>query len=127
MTKEEVHNIVREYIRAYNAFDVEGLFGLLHKDVVFRNISNGEIDTETFGVEKFRELAEKSVSLFLSRRQTILDCRYSDDIVEVDIDYEGVLGTDLPNGLKVGDEIQLTGKSIFNFKDGKISLIEDHS
>ncbi|MCE0450032.1 nuclear transport factor 2 family protein [Brevibacillus sp. AF8] len=127
MTNEEVKGIVENYVQAYNSFDVEGIVRHLHTDIVFRNYSNGQLDTETKGIEAFRELAEKSAKIFSSRRQTILACLVMDDRAEVQIDYEGILAIDLPNGLKAGDTLQLKGKSIFMMKEGKVSLIEDYS
>ena len=127
MIREEVKKMIENYVRAYNSFDVGGIIKLLHKDILFKNYSNGELNTETRGIEEFRELAEKSSKIFSSRRQTITDYSAIDDKVEVQIDYEGRLAVDLPNGLKVGDTLQLKGKSVFEIKEGKISLIEDHS
>ncbi|WGV61517.1 nuclear transport factor 2 family protein [Brevibacillus brevis] len=127
MTNEEVKGIIENYVQAYNSFDVEGMARLLHTDIVFRNYSNGELNTETKGIEAFRELAEKSAKIFSSRRQTILACLVMDDKAEVQIDYEGTLAIDMPNGLKAGDTLQLKGKSIFMIKEGKVSLIEDYS
>lgn len=100
MTNEEVKGIIENYVQAYNSFDVEGMARLLHTDIVFRNYSNGELNTETKGIEAFRELAEKSAKIFSSRRQTIIACLVMDDKAEVQIDYEGTLTIDLPNGLK---------------------------
>ncbi len=34
---------------------------------------------------------------------------------------------DLPNGMKAGETLKLQGKSIFQMKDKKLILIEDHS
>jgi hypothetical protein len=100
---------------------------LLEKDILFRNFSNGEINTETRGIHEFKELAEKSSKIFSSRCQTITDYSAIDDRVEIRIDYEAKLAVDLPNGLKVGDTLQLKGKSVFVIKEGKITLIEDYS
>lgn len=125
--EEEINNIIQEYISAYNSFDVEGTVNLLNKDIEFRNISNGDINTETKGTQEFRDLAVKSAEIFSSRCQTIIDCEFYDDRVEVEIDYEGILAMDLPNDLKAGDKIRLKGKSIFKIKEGKISVIEDYS
>lgn len=127
MISEEAKEIIRNYVKAYNSFDVEGMIKLLHKDILFRNFSNGEMNTETRGTEEFRELAERSSKIFSSRRQTIIDYSAIDDKVEVQIYYEGKLAVDLPNGLKSGDMMQLKGKSVFGIKEGKISLIEDYS
>ncbi|MNJ05657.1 hypothetical protein D3C73_1671250 [compost metagenome] len=49
------------------------------------------------------------------------------DKAEVEINYEGKLAADLPNGLKAGDTIELKGKTIFLVRDQKIAVIEDYS
>jgi hypothetical protein len=49
------------------------------------------------------------------------------DTASVDIKYEGVLSTDLPNGMKAGDTLRLNGRSAFQFRDGKLLRITDYS
>ncbi len=127
MKDKEIKEIIRKYVEPYNLFNIDGMVKLLHDDILFRNISNGEIDTETKGKQEFRNLAEKSLKIFSSRQQTIIDYATIDNLVEVQIEYEGILAVDLPNGFKTGDKLQLKGKSQFGFKEGKISLIEDYS
>ncbi|GIO33494.1 MULTISPECIES: nuclear transport factor 2 family protein [Paenibacillus] len=127
MNSEQTKAIIEAYLNAYNSFDVEGMLNLLHEDVVFRNFANGELNTETKGKEEFRQLAEQSTKIFSSRRQTITDYQTNDDKVKIQIDYEGTLAVDLPNGLKSGETLQLKGKSVFEFKEGKIAVIEDYS
>lgn len=127
MDSDKTKQIINYYVEAYNSFDVEGIVKLLHKEIIFRNFSNGEVDTETKGIQEFKELAENSSKIFASRRQTIIGYSAVDDKVEVHIKYEGILAVDLPNGLKAGDKLQLKGKSVFQIKAGKILLIEDYS
>lgn len=127
MIRSETKEIIADYVEAYNSFDVMRMIKLLSGDILFRNISNGEVDTETHGINEFKELAEKSTQMFSSRRQTILDWSALDDKIEVTIDYEGILAVDLANGLKMGDRIHLKGKSIFKIEEEKITLIEDYS
>lgn len=127
LISSETKEIITNYVEAYNSFDVPGMIKLLHKDIVFRNFSNGEVDTETHGIQDFRELAVKSTRMFSSRRQTIIDCSAIDDKIEVMMDYEGILAIDLPNGFKTGDKMQMKGKSVFRIEEGTISLIEDYS
>ena len=127
MTSKENRELIEHYIEAYNAFDVAGMVQLLHQDIVFRNFANGELNTETRGVEEFKMLAEQSSQIFSSRRQSIASYSAADNQIEVQIDYEGILAVDLPNGLKAGDKLQLEGKSVFEMREGKISLIEDYS
>jgi hypothetical protein len=127
MICDETKQIIDYYVEAYNSFDVEGIVNLLHNEILFRNFSNGEVDMETKGIQEFKELAENSSKIFASRRQTIIGYSAIDDKVEVQIEYEGLLAADLPNGLKAGDKLQLKGKSVFQIKDGKILLIEDYS
>ncbi|MBU5350581.1 nuclear transport factor 2 family protein [Paenibacillus lautus] len=127
MVSKEIRDIIENYLEAYNSFEIEGMVNLLHKDIIFRNISNGETTSETRGIQAFRELAEQSSTMFSSRRQIITEYSVINDKVEVGIDYEGILAVDFPDGLKVGDKMQLNGKSKFEIKEGKISLIEDYS
>jgi hypothetical protein len=49
------------------------------------------------------------------------------DTAKVDIKYEGVLSTDIPNGMKAGDTLRLNGRFVFQFGDGKLSRITDYS
>jgi len=127
MPSKENRELIEHYIEAYNAFDVAGMVQLLHQDIVFRNFANGELNTETRGVEEFKMLAEQSSQIFSSRRQSIASYSAADNQIEVQIDYEGILAVDLPNGLKAGDKLQLEGKSVFEITDGKLSMIEDYS
>jgi len=119
--------VIEQYIEAYNAFHIDGMLALLHDDIVFHNYSGGKLELATNGIGEFRELAEKSATLFASRRQTITDYRSENGEIVVDIHYDAVLAVDLPNGLKRGEQMELTGKSVFQIEDGKILRIEDHS
>ncbi|WP_337033859.1 nuclear transport factor 2 family protein [Paenibacillus illinoisensis] len=125
---DRIRDIIENYLEAYNSYEIERMVELLHKDIIFRNISNGETTIETRGIQAFRELAEQSATMFSSRRQTITEYKViRDDKVEVGIHYEGILTVDLPNGLKSGDKLELKGKSTFKIREGKLSLIEDYS
>jgi ketosteroid isomerase-like protein len=119
--------LVQDYIEAYNSFDVEGMVRHLHEDVVFRNISGGEVDLTTTGKESFRQQAEQARQYFSQREQHITDWQVTDNRVEVLIDYTGVPAIDFPHGLKAGDTLQLQGKSVFEFADGQIVSIDDIS
>lgn len=125
MISSKVKAIIDNYVNAYNSFDVQGMTKLLHKDILFRNYTNGEVDMETKGIQEFSDLAEKSTKIFSSRCQTIIECSVRGDNIEVIIDYEGILAVDLPNGLKTGDKLELKGKSVFRIEYGKITKIED--
>ncbi|MBX4147248.1 nuclear transport factor 2 family protein [Paenibacillus sp. FSL W7-1279] len=127
MNSMKMKDMINEYVRAYNSFDIEGMIALLHEKIEFRNISSGSIDVETKGIEEFREIAEQSKSLFSYRCQTIIGYSFEDDKTQVAIDYEGILAKDLPNGMKAGEKIHLKGKSVFAFRDDKVAVIEDHS
>jgi hypothetical protein len=119
--------IIEKYISAYNSFDIEGMIAPLHEEIEFRNSSSGSVDVETSGIEKFREIAEQSKSLFSYRCQTIVGYSFEDDKAQVEIDYEGILAKDLPNGMKAGDRIHMKGRSVFAFRDEKVAVIEDYS
>jgi hypothetical protein len=119
--------LVQQYVDAYNTFDIDGMAALLHEEVEFRNISDGEVEVETKGIDAFRELAEQSKDVFSKRCQTIKQFMILPNKVEIEIDYEAVLAIDLPIGLNAGEKLKLQGKSIFEIKDEKLYLIEDYS
>lgn len=123
---KDVKELIRKYTEAYNSFDIEGMLSLLHEDIEFRNVSDGVVNVETKGIREFEQIAEQSKRMFSSRQQTVKDLKISDGVAEAGIDYEGVLAVDLPNGLKAGDALKLTGKSVFRVKENKISVIEDY-
>ncbi len=124
---DSVPTIVARYIDAYNRMNVQAMFDCLSGDVRFINRSNGETTNETHGIEAFRALAEQGVQLFAEREQTILDCIAIDDRAAVRIGYRAKVKTDLPNGWKAGQEIEMTGTSFFVISEGKISEVIDAS
>lgn len=124
---DSVPTIVARYIDAYNRMNVQAMLDCLSVDVRFINRSNGETTNETHGIEAFRALAEQGVQLFAEREQTILDCIAIDDRAAVRIGYRAKVKTDLPNGWKAGQEMEMTGTSFFMISEGKISEVIDAS
>lgn len=124
---DSVPTIVARYIDAYNRMNVQAMLDCLSGEVWFINRSNGETTNETHGIEAFRALAEQGVQLFAEREQTILDCIAIDDRAAVRIGYRAKVKTDLPNGWKAGQEIEMTGTSFFMISEGKISEVIDAS
>jgi ketosteroid isomerase-like protein len=129
MDPSEQVALIKRYVAAYNAFDIDGMIASVHEEVAFRNISDGVVTHETRGVAAFRAQAAEGARIFSSREQTITGVSPLADDGEpgmaVEIDYRAVLASDLPNGMKAGDTIELTGRSEFRFRDGRIVSIVD--
>jgi hypothetical protein len=123
--KKLQQKIIENYIKAYNDFNIENMLCNMHEEILFENISNGEITLTTRGIAALKEQAEQAKAYFSQREQNITSIKFDNDIVEVDIDYNAILAIDLPNGLKKGDKLELKGKSIFNFQDNKIIELKD--
>ncbi|MCW5922996.1 MAG: nuclear transport factor 2 family protein [Saprospiraceae bacterium] len=120
-------HIIGRYVAAYNDFDIDKMVADLDASVKFENISNGVSNMTLIGLEAFRAQAEQAKNLFSERRQTIMAFYHQQDQTEIEIDYFAVLDTDLPNGLKKGDKLQLSGKSVFKFSGDKIIGLTDIS
>ena len=120
-------DLIERFVLAYNSFDVDGMLALMHLECSFQNISGGEVTASAKGLRQFRELAETAKTLFSTRSQTITTYQYDAESVTVDIDYQGVLRVDLPNGPQAGQTLKLKGKSIFRFRDGLIYELIDQS
>lgn len=69
--KEHQKQIIVNYIESYNEFDIKGMTKDLHKDIIFENISNGNVDLRTAGIKKFINQAESAKQYFKKRQQTI--------------------------------------------------------
>ena len=78
-------------------------------------------------IKAFEKQAKSVLSLFKEREQKIDSWKFDDDQVTIAIKYHAVLSVDLPNGMKAGDELNLTGLSEFIFEGDKIMSIIDKS
>ncbi len=124
---EKKKEIIRRFISAYNSFDVDTMLALLHPDIHFKNISAGKVNAETNGISEFEKLARQSSALFMERKQKIISYKELSDRINVDIRYQAILAVHLPGGLKIGDTIDMKGKSEYIIKDNLIISIIDES
>jgi len=124
---EAYRHIIEDYMIAYNTFNIEGMLKHMHVDVVFENRSEGQRTHRTEGIEALRQQAETASTLFNERKQTIKKWCFLDHQVRVTIDYQATLATELPNGLKKGDTLSLSGYSTFFFKNDLIIQLVDES
>jgi len=114
------------YLDAYNKMDVENMIADFSDDIIFQNIMNDDKTMELQGIEEFKKQAIEALSYFSHREQSIESMIHSLDSTEITISYRAIAAMDFPNGLKKGDEINLKGKSIFEFsEDGRISSLTD--
>lgn len=124
---ETQKNIIKNYISSYNEFDIDGMTKDLSENVVFENVSNGNVELRTEGLKEFRKQAESAKQYFSERKQTIKSWDFTESKITIGIDYLGVLAIDLPNGMKAGETLELKGTSEFEFENGKIKSIIDKS
>jgi len=119
--------LVDQYLDAYNRRDVDGMLAGVHPQVEFKNISAGVVNASARGVAELRNLAQQSLSLFSERRQVIDSFEGQGSRAVASITFYAVVAKDLPNGLKKGQVLNLSGRSEFEFQDGAISKITDIS
>ena len=50
-------DVIRNYISAYNSFDIAGMLACLSDDIEFKNIANGEVSVHTKSKAEFEVLA----------------------------------------------------------------------
>lgn len=125
MIKRE--QIIKNYIEGYNEFNIEKMAVDFSNDVVFENLTNGEVNMSLNGSNEFKVQAEQAKNYFSSRTQTITTFNHLESRTEIEIDYQAILAMDFPNGMKKGSELNLKGKSVFEFSGNKISKLTDIS
>ncbi|GAA4307247.1 hypothetical protein GCM10023183_23040 [Nibribacter koreensis] len=114
-------------MEGYNRFDVAKMVLHFDEDIVFENLSNGEVNMSLQGIEAFKKQAEQATAYFSSRKQTPITFQHQDGQTEVALDYQAVLAMDFPTGQKKGDELKLQGKSVFTFSGDKVVKLVDIS
>jgi len=125
--REQQQSVIEHYVNAYNNFDIDGMTRDLDENIVFENISNGQVELRTDGIEAFRQQAASAKQYFQEREQRISSWEFEIGSITVEIDYRAVLAIDLPNGLKAGDALELKGRSTFKFEGDKIIHLIDIS
>jgi ketosteroid isomerase-like protein len=124
MDREEM---IQAYLDAYNQCDVAKMVQHFAENLVFENIQNQVVTMTLHGLEAFKQQAEQAKSYFSEREQKIISVKHVGTTSEVDITYRAVLAVDFPNGMKKGQVLELTGKSVFEFSGDKIVGLRDIS
>jgi hypothetical protein len=119
--------IIQNYIDGYNQFDIDKMIADFDGKIVFENIQNGEVNMALSGLEEFKNQAENAKTYFSKRSQVITVFNHFESKTEIEIDYHAILAIDFPNGMKIGEELNLKGKSVFEFLDNKIFKLRDIS
>lgn len=125
MTNREM--VIKRYIDSYNRFDIANMVADFDDNIVFENIQNGETNMSLVGLTAVKQQAEQAKAYFYERTQTIKSFNHIDNRSEIEIDYSAILAMDFPNGLKKGQALNLSGKSIFEFNGDKIIRLTDIS
>lgn len=127
MNQNNLKMVVEEFIKYYNSFEIEKMLDLFTEDCIFENISNATGSIRTEGKQELRNIASQASKIFKKRQQTVTNWVLGKDKICIEIDYEGTLAADLPNGLKTGDTLKVKGVSIYEFENGKIKRLADFS
>lgn len=127
MSPADIRALVDQYIDAYNRKDIDDMLMGIHPQVAFKNISAGVVNASTTGVAELRTLAQQSLSLFSERHQKVESFEIQGPVAVATIAFRSVVAADLPNGLKKGQVLNLSGRSEFEFQDGAIFKITDIS
>lgn len=117
--------IADQYIDSYNKFDLEGMTRNLHRDIVFKNINDGEVTVELYGKPAFKTQIEQAFGLFKKREMKIIEQKFGENMVENKVDFKGVLAVDVPDGPKENELVKIQYNTVFRFKNGRIIAIED--
>lgn len=125
MNTEEKQDLISTFIHAYNGFDIDAMLSMLHPDIEFKSVTDGEVNVYIQGKNEYRILAEQSRNLYSSRKQTVMEFHEKEDQAFVEIFYTSVLAIDLSEEMKAGDTLNLRGLTEFVFRDEKIYRLTD--
>lgn len=118
--------MIKNYIAAYNNFDIENMFLDFDDHIIFENIYDGKKTNYLKGLNDLKQLAETSKKIFKHRKQTIKLFRHKLNTTEIEVEFEAILASEL-NSNGVEKHIKLQGISIFEFENDKIIKLTDLS
>lgn len=118
---------IGSYIDAYNAGDVESMLVLLTPDVRFENYFNDTLTASSSGTSEFRQVAQLGKLQFPKREQRVVDVRVDGEQALAQIEFEGLLSRDLPEGSIAGATVHLRGTTEFTFAGELIARVVDRS
>jgi hypothetical protein len=119
--------IIENYIEGYNNFDVDKMIIDFAENFVFENIQDRIVNMSLNGIEEFVKQAEKAKKYFINRTQTVNSFEHFENKTTIEISYKALLAINLPSAHKKGEELNLNGKSIFEFDGNKIIKLTDIS
>ena len=119
--------IVKDFIKHYNAFQIDKMMDLFTDDCIFENVTNSSETVKCIGKKELKDFASTSGIIFKERKQTPINWIIEKDKIAVETDFEGTLALDLPDGNKTGDVIKLRGVSIYELENQKIKRLVDFS
>lgn len=122
-----MRQIVEQYLEYYNSFLIDEMLDLFTEDCVFQNISNTSDTMTCIGKNELKALASQTRSIFQTRQQTATNWIIAPEKIAIEINFTAVFATDLPNGVKQGQQCSLKGVSIYEFEGGKIKRLVDYS
>lgn len=125
--KQKEMELIKNYITAYNEFDVSSMLKNLHQNIQFKTIHKGKVVLVTDGIEDFEQQAKLATQYFTKRNQQIVAWQYVNDVLVLQIKYEATLAKDLADGFMKGDKIIIKGTSEFKFLDERIVDIVENS
>ncbi|MFD2568694.1 nuclear transport factor 2 family protein [Pseudotenacibaculum haliotis] len=120
-------DLINLYVQGYNSFNMKKMLLPLHSKVVFENYVKNELTMKLEGLKAFKKQAQRGTEMFSKRKKEILSVEHKDDHCIALVSYRATLKVDVGDKMKKGQEMNINGKSIFFFKDDRISKIEDYS
>ncbi|MFN4128108.1 nuclear transport factor 2 family protein [Pannonibacter indicus] len=118
---------IETYIDAYDRKDAGGMMMCLAGNVVFQNISGGEVTAEALDKQSFAQMARFGASAFETRHQKVLNAITVAGTTLAKTGYTAAVAAGLPDGWKAGQKPAFSGASAFRTEGGKIISIVDES
>ncbi|PLX71445.1 MAG: hypothetical protein C0602_01145 [Denitrovibrio sp.] len=126
MQNQQKESIVIKYINAYNKKDIDEMLKYVTWDVAFSSMSEDKVNVEIFGKSNFQELMKSTQSLFRKRELIIKSIKFIEGKIWIDTRLEAVFATNLPNGIKKGDELKVDSSYEFTFRYKLLSHIAEY-
>lgn len=120
---EKTISLVNSFVVAFSKFDIKALEPLLSDNIIFKNISQGEILEEASNKIEFALILEQAKILFSNRDIKIQAVNIKENIIEVDTQIEATMAISTPDGLRAGQDISYKATLVITLEQNLISKL----
>jgi|GEM_PF-2623931 len=123
MCKNQIKNIIDEYIYNLNSLNISKIISLAHIDIKVYSMNNYNIYKLASGIDQFKNILNSLNNNYQFIYWSVLKCNIKNEFSEVTVRQKIFFTVDFPKGPKAWEMNERILTLIFKFENSKIKKI----